>query len=203
MSLQDRMALWARNDGLEGGQQETEPEDLEASYPDEIEEEDISENCLFAYGEFISNTDAYKWLLSRLRNELDLISTEPNTIQAIGDKIMSSLPSTRKISRKLSPPSCSARFELEWEILDFFAAQKYENRPDEILDRVVTLTGSCLDAQAGTCAQYMSQTWPSSGRIILELIQRVLRDKGPFSQRCKYLSEGLPDYAAYAYLTSH
>lgn len=153
----------------------------------ETEDEEVPESWLLAYQEFIFSTEAYEWLLTRLRTEFRLVPTEPNTIRAIRDKIMSSLPSAHRISRKVSSQSCSARFELDWDILDFFETQGYLNQPDEVFEGVITLTGSCRDAQAATCAQYIHQTWPLTGEVTVQLIKGVLRGGEGHSHWCKCL----------------
>lgn len=197
MSLEDRMALWFHNEGLEEARQEEDlvgdeqPTNKATRGVVETEDEELFTNWLLAYREFVFSTEAYEWLLARLRSEFHLVPTEPNTIRAIGDKIMSSLPPTRRISRKVSPQSCSARFELDWDILEFFEMEEYLNRPVEVLEGIITLNGSCLDAQAATCAQYTKQTWPSAGELTLQLIKEGLRDKEGHPHRCKCSCEGL------------
>jgi hypothetical protein len=46
----------------------------------------------------------------------------------------------------------------------FVREQEYREKPDEVVEITITLTGSAKDAQALTCAQYLCQTWPSVGR---------------------------------------
>lgn len=134
----------------------------------------MPESWLLAYREFVPSTKAYEWLLTRLRREFHLAPTEPNTIRTIRDEIMSSLPSAHRISRKVSSKVCSARFELDFDILGFFETERYSGPPEEVFEGVVTVTGSCRDAQAATCAQYLCQTWPSSGEAMVQLIKGAL-----------------------------
>ncbi|KAH8656466.1 hypothetical protein BGZ61DRAFT_372245 [Ilyonectria robusta] len=200
MGLEERVSRWLRDESLEEPGQEEErqmrssstnptplaiPDDQSASEPskaptpmdvEDAEDEDVPENWLNAYREFVFSTDAFKWLLARLRKEFHLVHTESNTIQVIGERIMSSLPTPHRISRKLPSHTCGARFDLKWDIFRFFEAQEYSKPPDEVLEGVITVTGSCLDAQAATCAQYMHQTWPLTGEVTLQLIKDVLRD---------------------------
>lgn len=44
------------------------------------------------------------------------------------------------------------------------------------MERAITITGSETDAQAATTAQYLSQTWPSSGIHLLHVVKRVVQD---------------------------
>ncbi|KAK2593842.1 hypothetical protein QQS21_008457 [Conoideocrella luteorostrata] len=148
-------------------------------------EDEVPDSWLPADREFISSTDAYEWLLTRLQRELRLVSAEPNTIQAIRGTIMSSLPTAHRISRKVSSQSYSARFELDWDILEFFQTQRYSTPPDQAFEGVVTLTGSCHDAQAATCAQYTRQTWPLTGEAMIQLVKEILRGGEGHSHLCK------------------
>ncbi|KAJ8113914.1 hypothetical protein ONZ43_g5031 [Nemania bipapillata] len=172
------------------------PDDIDSQEHDltqecemEAEDEEVPENWLLDYQEFVFSTDAYTWLLTRLRREFHLAPTEPNTIRAIRDHITSSMPSSRKISRQSSSQSYRAKFELDWDILEFFETQGYLNRPYEVFEGVITVTGSCRDAQAATCAHYMHQTWPLTGELIVQLIKRVLQSGVGHSHQCK-LSDG-------------
>ncbi|RSM04988.1 hypothetical protein CDV31_009789 [Fusarium ambrosium] len=155
----------------------------------EANNEEVPESWLQAYRDFIPGTEAYQWLVTRLQREFRLVPTEPNTIGSIGGAIMSSLPSAHKISRRISTQRCSARFELQWDIFHFFQTQEYPGPPDEVLEGIITLTGSSLDAQAATCAQYIHQTWPSTGETTLQLIKEVLKDGDGYLSSCK-LSDG-------------
>ncbi|RSL81851.1 hypothetical protein CEP52_017103 [Fusarium oligoseptatum] len=155
----------------------------------EANNEEVPESWLQAYRDFIPGTEAYQWLVTRLQREFRLVPTEPNTIGSIGGAIMSSLPSAHKISRRISTQRCSARFELQWDIFHFFQTQEYPGLPDEVLEGIITLTGSSLDAQATTCAQYTHQTWPSTGETTLQLIKEVLKDGDGYLSSCK-LSDG-------------
>ncbi|CAG9990680.1 unnamed protein product [Clonostachys byssicola] len=191
MGPEERVSRWLRDESIEEAGQEEECQMSSSATPTfvgvgDAEDEDESEpepepepepdNWLNAYREFVFSTDAFKWLLARLRKEINLVHTEPNTIQVIRERIISSLPIPHKISRKLPSYTYSVRFDLEWDIFQFFKAQKYLKPPDEVLEGVITLTGSCLDAQAATCAQYMHQTWPLAGEATLQLVKDILRD---------------------------
>lgn len=153
----------------------------------ETKDEELPESWLLVYRELVFSTEAYEWLLARLQREFRLVPTESNTMQPILAKILSSLPSAHRISRKVSAQSCSARFELDWDILEFFTTQRYLNHPDEVFEGVITLTGSCQDGQAVTCAQYMHQTWPLTGERVVQLIKGVLRDEEGQLHTCKCL----------------
>ncbi|RYO94041.1 hypothetical protein DL766_004096 [Monosporascus sp. MC13-8B] len=168
--------------------------DGDSSYRDssESDQEDIQETNnprLLAYRDFIFNTEAYEWLLTRLRREFRLAPTKPNVMETIRQRITHSLPSTHRVSRKTPSEVYKTMFELDWDPLSFLEKQQYEAEPLDAVERVITLTGSCQDAQALTCAQYMSQTWPLMGELTMQLVKDVL-GSGPGDQHTCDLSDG-------------
>ncbi|KAJ3545042.1 hypothetical protein NM208_g2710 [Fusarium decemcellulare] len=90
---------------------------------------------------------------------------QPHSVEAIGQEIRSAL---------FYAKNYKATFELEWDIFEFFEMQVYSRPPHEVFEGVVTLTGSSVDAQAATCAQYLGQTWPSTAGDMVALMERVL-----------------------------
>ena len=110
-----------------------------------------------------------------------LAPAEPNYMEAIREKILQFLLTTEtahKISRKRSPEPYKVTFEVNWDPLTFVKEQEYGEEPSRAIETAITLTGSAKDAQALTCAQYMYQTWPSTGGHIIEVVKDVIRD-GP------------------------
>lgn len=188
MSWQDRTSLWFEKTSFEESPEELsrpaaeEGEALEENLPDEDEE--LPESWLIAYRKFLTSSSAYEELLARLQREFRLVPAEISTMGEIREKIMSSLPSPRKVSRRASPQSCHAIFQVNWDIIDFFNTQGYLKESYEAFERVITITGSCQDAQAATCAQYIKQTWPITGEIVIRLIKNVLKGAGHV-HRCR------------------
>ena len=68
------------------------------------------------YRALVLGTDAFNWLLTRLRLEMRLVATEPKAMEAIGSKIVSSLRSPGKFSRKTPSQNLKAIFELDWDV---------------------------------------------------------------------------------------
>ncbi|KAI3316579.1 hypothetical protein HD806DRAFT_517189 [Xylariaceae sp. AK1471] len=139
-----------------------------------------------AYRNFVFHTEAYKWLLVGLLREFRLMSTEPNTIQTIRHTITYSLPSIHRVSRKRSLESCRVRFNLDWDPHAFFVQQQYTIRSAEVIDGVITVTGTSQDAQAATCSEYMKQTWPVTGELTLQLVKQVLDGETGARQLCSF-----------------
>jgi hypothetical protein len=154
--------------------------------PDSNEEEDLNMPELLAYRDFIFQAPAYHWLLASVRRELVLAPAERKSMEAIRDKILVSLPTSHKVSKHRSAEAYKATFEIEWDPLAFITEQGYVEEPAEALERAITLTGSTKHAQALTCAQYLLQTWPTTGRHIVRLVKGVVRHEPGHRQVCKY-----------------
>ncbi|KAI0439912.1 hypothetical protein F4803DRAFT_529423 [Xylaria telfairii] len=217
MSLEDRINLWFKNWGSKEMWQaerelgsldledidafETGSDDLD-SVPDDgsptpvpteerTEHQDYKSSTprLTAYRNFVFRTEAYEWLLAGLAKEFRLMSTGLNTIQTIRQTIKSSLPSANRVSRKKLSESYRVYFKVDWDPLAFLVQQEYTVGPAEAIEGVITVTGTCQDAQATTCSEYMKQTWPVTGELMLQFFKQVI-SAGQF---CKPQSCYFPD----------
>lgn len=56
----------------------------------------------------------------------------------------------------------------------FLGEQNYPAKHSDSVEHVITITGTCDDGQALTLAQYLTQTWPSIGPIMLKMIKNVI-----------------------------
>ncbi|KAH8122267.1 hypothetical protein LI328DRAFT_157702 [Trichoderma asperelloides] len=190
MSLQDRMRLWFEDTSFEESPEELIPSAVrDDETPEEIfqerlepEDEEVPESWLLAYREFLTSNSAYEGLLAQLRREFHLVPVELNIMGEIREKVVTSLPSSRQISRRMSPQGVHATFRLDWDIVGFFNAQEYLKEPDEAFEGVITITGSYQDAQAATCTQYIKQMWPLIGKAIIRLVKEVFRGTGQSCQ---------------------
>ncbi|KAF4439493.1 Pfs domain-containing protein [Fusarium austroafricanum] len=159
--------------------QPDEPEELEEM--DELEEvdgsEDVTDSRLRRYRELIVEAPAFKWLRARLQNKLGLASMEPRSWERIGNMIWSALPSSSRISKSMPSQRCRALIVLDWDLFEFFRYQGYARLPHEVFEDIITLTGSSIDAQATTCAEYLRQNWPSTVEDIVALMKAVLEGR--------------------------
>lgn len=187
MSWQDRMNLWLKKTSFEASPEALaqstagDDETPEERFPDE--DEDLPDSWLTAYRTFLTSNSAYEELLALLQREFYLVPAKLNVMEAIREEIMSSLPSSRNVSRQISPRSCHAIFQVDWDIVSFFSTQGYSKEPYEVFEGVITITGSCLDAQAATCSQYIKQTWPITGEIVIQLVKDILKGESHVQQR--------------------
>lgn len=130
------------------------------------------------YRESIFETAAYKWLHARIDRALLLELTGQSAMDQfdhiIGKKLMSQT-CFNDLSRKRAPNLCKMTFEVHWDPISFIAEQGYDGDAGEAFERAITLTGTADNAQALTCAQYLSQTWPVTGPETVEVIKAVIR----------------------------
>jgi hypothetical protein len=81
----------------------------------------------------------------------------------------------------------SAHYVISWKPLKFLREQSYQKGRKQAIGEIITVTGSAIDAQAMTCAQYMNQTWPLSGVETLGALQAAMA--APFHRHhciCSY-----------------
>lgn len=155
---------------------------------DKESKEDEESNCMIttpSYSDFVTKSPVYKLLVTRLRRELLLVSSEPNHMSAIRRRVLELLPKCNIVSGKIPAKSHTLRFLMSWDPLKFFEEQLYQGKPQEVVEQVITLTGSARDAQAQTCAEYLSQTWPCTGKDIILLLKNVLGSEPGDRHTCK------------------
>lgn len=130
------------------------------------------------YRDFILATSAYKWLIASLQREARLTRATPDLMERIQEKIISVLPPAPRPRREEPSQKYMVVFELDWDPVAFVEVQEYSEAPEEVLEKVVTLTGSLNDAQAVTTKSYLCQTWPVTGEQVMRLLNDSLRSKG-------------------------
>ncbi|KAL5357315.1 purine and uridine phosphorylase [Aspergillus floccosus] len=188
MDLGDLMDLWHQNldpDDDVGNPPDdngSESSNVDDSVPIEIDEEELP--GLATYKDLITSSPMYEWLLGSIRRELNLHRTEPNAKDAIRNRILSSLPLSRTVSRYDQPRIYQAKFTLNWDPMAFVKEQEYDTSKEGFLGNVITITGSSQDAQAMTCLQYLHQTWHSYEVDIIQLFEATLLNEHGYEHRC-------------------
>lgn len=189
IKLGDIMDLWDQNLEDADGELATAQFDSGAEHldvDDDIPIEDGDEN-LPEHTEFwslITSSPVYEWLLGSLRRKLHLQPAEPNVQDAIRDRILETLPSSRRVSRYDQPTIYQVEFLLNWDPASFIAEQEYDTSKEGFLGKIITITGSGQDAQAMTCLQYLQQTWHSYGADILQLVEATLLSERDYKHSC-------------------
>lgn len=95
----------------------------------------------------------------------------------IRNAILDALPSSPKISRRKPAETFNVSFMVSWDPVAFLREEEYTEKPEDAIERAITLTGSTVSAQALTCGGYLRQTWPSTGEHILDLIKSLVSGK--------------------------
>ncbi|KAK6497564.1 hypothetical protein TWF481_011971 [Arthrobotrys musiformis] len=173
MAWREKMAFWYERTEYSPLAEEHAIGDIIQEEP-KNEEEQGFDHPKEVYRNFLSKAPAFEWLVGSLRREILLNPTEPNSMETIQKAIIKSLPSSRKISKTRSAEAFSVVFMTNWNPLKFVVEQEYEDNPNDAIEKAITLTGSIEDAQALTCAQYIRQAWPSTGKFIMKLIKDVV-----------------------------
>ena len=65
-------------------------------------------------------------------------------------------------------------FHMDWPLASHMRFQYGEQFPS--IGEVIVITGSALYAQATTCEEYIRQTWPKSGMVLVQALDAALRD---------------------------
>jgi hypothetical protein len=160
-------------------------DDMEDEEDDKADDEHDPTKRLSRYGKLVVEAPAYQWLLASLKREYQLTCAEPNIMKTIRQGIIQYLPSPRKISRSRSADAYRVTFQVNWDSLAFLSEQGHREDADKVIETVVALTGSSRDAQAQTCIEYLCQTWPQTGKHIMNLIKIVMR-KSDKQHYCKW-----------------
>jgi hypothetical protein len=168
--MSDPAADWDFVEGDSGVQPDDDPEEQPKQITDNL------------YTDFIVCTPAYDWLLDSLRKRPYLMPTDSTHNPSIRKTILSLLRSNHKVSRKAPSETYQMAFLLAWDPLDFTQEQGYVEAAEEVIKYAITLTGSMYQAQAMPCGQYLSHMWPSSGSVVLQMLQDALREPGAIVQ---------------------
>ncbi len=174
LSLNDKMRIWHSKEGenshdigdIELLHDTTEPH-LEAI-------EDSGRPDLTLYREVLSQAAAYKWLRSSIYVSSALEIPGPKT-NRIRDQIINAVGSPAIFSRRHCP-DIQVTFAVDWDPSRFYKEQGYTNSISDALAHAITITGTGNNVQAATCTSYMHQTWPETGKQLLDFIRNSLDD---------------------------
>jgi len=122
---------------------------------------------------FLLDGPAYQWLLKNARSSALLTERKGTILEAVTRKIDVTLSSMRTLK---SPRSqvFRANLDMDWDLPNFLKGQEYDTTLEIAVERAITVTGSTSNAQALSCMDYMCQTWPSSGREVVRVLQKAL-----------------------------
>jgi hypothetical protein len=196
MSSDDFMSRWLDKDEAPGYEDMSKNSrssiTVDTEAPEEIQdmarEGEVSMLDLKSYRSLVIDDPAYRLFLANVRRECILAPPGPNLIEMVRNEIFSHLPLSRKFSKYQSADPYQMTFLVEWDPRAFLVNQKYPEKPEDAIERAITVTGSVTDAQALTCCQYLCQTWPSTGMEVLQLIKDIVRfpwSEDSYQDSCK------------------
>lgn len=164
MSLDEKMALWTTTERpdneWEAGR--IDPGLEEAQVPPRYQE----------VRPFLLDGPAYQWLLKNARSSA-LLTERTKPVLELAKRINDALSSIGT-SKSPQPRVFQASISMDWDLPNFLNDQRYETTMEIAIERAITVTGSFSNAQTLTCIDYMCQTWPSSGREVVRMIQNAL-----------------------------
>ncbi|KAK8131610.1 hypothetical protein PG984_008048 [Apiospora sp. TS-2023a] len=149
--------------------------EIEIYEPDDDEAE--AKGLLDIYRDFVHDLDAYQWLRTRLRRAFLMTTADPDIMTRINQEIMGTLPRPLRVTRRASSETYKVSFYVEWDPHSFLDQQICQEEPGDTFANALTLTGSTDNAQAVSCAEYLCETWPLTGPVLLELMKITARDQ--------------------------
>lgn len=138
------------------------------------------------YREVIFDSEAYKALAIRLASEAFLTPlSDLDAMRVIRSKVLTTVPIEKYISRHEESTLLTMTIVVRWEPIAFLRDQ-YRDSEDftELLERVITLTGSASNAQALPCSEYVAQTWPTAGPHILAAVSGAVQKRATVASMC-------------------
>ncbi|KAI0102620.1 hypothetical protein GGR51DRAFT_527089 [Nemania sp. FL0031] len=135
------------------------------------------------YQQIISSSRAFEWLVSSIRNSMILSTAKDNTMDTVKQQILQMLNlldqkrgyGEARISRHRNPTSYRVCFTLDWPSARSYQEGSSFKTLSDVFERVLTITGDSTQAQALLCEDYILQTWPSTGPLLIQSILKVLK----------------------------
>lgn len=168
---------------------ESEPQALEDNTVNSLDDANAKYPSTEDMRDVILSSPAYDWLIAALRKELRSIRARPDIMDAIRREILEGLSTEDEVSRKVPATWCKVHLRLDWDLITFLEEQQYNESSHIALERAITLTGSADSAQAAATADYLVQTWPMTGVLIMQMMREAIcsRDSRATCKYAKYL----------------
>lgn len=142
------------------------------------------------YRDLVFASVAYRWLLGSLTTTVKLSVQGDDFRAALQSQISRCIGRKGRISRRRASDTYSMVFLADWDPKSFLRGQTANDTltMSRLLGEVPTLTGSVSNAQILPSAEYLDQTWPSTGKSMLELLKRAVVFDEPVSGEHAMLS---------------
>lgn len=140
---------------------------------DELEDDDLPELPL--YRQALIESSAYRSLLSRLQVKRHLMTPFYDAKSPIRNRIIGAYGRSDHFSRR-DHREVKIQFQLDWNLKQFLQDQEYNRPLEHAFEHGLTITGTGNNVQSATCLEYMQQIWPETGKELLSLFQKGLKD---------------------------
>lgn len=160
---------------------------VSASDPDDtstsaaLESGDVELSRLDGYEKLLQQSEAYRWLLSKIYQQSQLTFGSPDFLKEVGTRVFDQLrtrESMRKMSRHKPSSLAEVKFQLDWNPRIYAQDPTSASFSSDILSKILCLTGTRSEAQAMTVSEYILQTWPITGEPILRLLEKFIVAEG-------------------------
>jgi hypothetical protein len=122
---------------------------------------------------FLLDSSAYKLLCEQTRSAATLTESKHSAKDKISRTMVDLL--TKPIKARPKPvKTYEIYLTLDWDLFGFLRSQYHDNYTHITIGDVIVITGASVNAQATTCAQYMNQVWPSTGKELLRALQQII-----------------------------
>ncbi|KAI0436414.1 hypothetical protein F4803DRAFT_542279 [Xylaria telfairii] len=135
-----------------------------------------------SYQQLISRSRAFEWLVSAIQNCTVLGTAGDNTMNTVRHDILTKLDlvdqnrgyAKARISRHRNPVNYCVRYTLPWPTGKMFQEGDSFKTLSGVFERVLTFTGDATNVQALPCEEYINQTWPTTGPLLIQSILKSL-----------------------------
>lgn len=138
--------------------------------------------------QFVLDSDAYQWLLSRIKQYGRLTSDLTTSMDKIGAQLHSWLRMEKlfhALSCQRSRPLITVRFKLDLNPVQSLLISGVDPTMPTVLDTILCLTGTVRESQSTTVLEYMAQTWPATWKPMASLLSQILARPEGEMQACK------------------
>ena len=79
-----------------------------------------------------------------------------------------------ELNSRAYPAIIKMKISLDWDLMAFIRQQEYDVRPEDVLSRVICLTGDWDTCHLTTPLDYLKQTWPLTYMPLYGLMVKYL-----------------------------
>lgn len=124
---------------------------------------------------YLIESQAYPWLIGKLRAEILLTSRKGTALSKVRIVIFRELAARRHLlgfsEQNLTMQTIRFRVVCDPTL---FLQNQFPNLAAPKLGSLIVLNGSEVDAQCSTIEQYVRQTWPTAGPELLKVLEEVV-----------------------------